>query len=147
MAQDRYPSEDRQSRRGWECLFAAGRASRDSSEDCPLRCRAQRDRLIEVVEAAREAATRSRSRFAKPVLCHSERSRGISKYFRNIKRCLHFGRHDRISNPLSHLSPLSNSSALVLVACRLSINFSIASIGGSAAIALRNCWTRSHSSG
>ena len=36
-----------------------------------------------------------------------------------------------------YLNPLSNNSALVFVACRLSISFSIASIGGSAAIVLR----------
>src|ERR1700737_743925 len=38
----------------------------------------------------------------------------------------------------SHLSPLKSSSALVLVASKFSINFSIASIGGSAAMVLRN---------
>ena len=36
-----------------------------------------------------------------------------------------------------HRSPLKSSSALVLVASRFSINFSIASIGGSAAIVFR----------
>ena len=36
-----------------------------------------------------------------------------------------------------HFNPLSSNSALVFVAFKLSINFSIASIGGSAAIALR----------
>src|SRR5262245_28666264 len=44
-------------------------------------------------------------------------------------------------------NPLRSNSALVLVACRLSINFSIASKGGSADIVLRNISTRSHSSG
>ena len=46
-----------------------------------------------------------------------------------------------------HFRPLNNNSAFVLVAFMLSINFSIASIGGSAAIAFRNNCTRSHSSG
>src|SRR5215813_14037626 len=44
-------------------------------------------------------------------------------------------------------NPLKSNSALVLVACRLSISFSIASRGGSAAIVLRSISTRSHSSG
>ena len=48
---------------------------------------------------------------------------------------------------LDHLNPLSSSSAFVFVAFKLSISFSIASIGGSAAMALRSNWTRSHSSG
>ncbi len=47
----------------------------------------------------------------------------------------------------NHFNPLKSNSALVLVASRFSINFSIASIGGSAAIVLRNNCTRSHSSG
>ena len=46
-----------------------------------------------------------------------------------------------------HFNPLRSSSAFVFVACRFSINFSIASIGGSAAMALRRIFTRSHSSG
>jgi hypothetical protein len=46
-----------------------------------------------------------------------------------------------------HFNPLRSSSAFVLVTCRFSINFSIASIGGSAAMALRRTFTRSHSSG
>ena len=46
-----------------------------------------------------------------------------------------------------HFNPLKSSSALVFVACRFSISLSIASIGGSAAIALRRTCTRSHSSG
>src|SRR5581483_3776726 len=44
-------------------------------------------------------------------------------------------------------NPLKSNSALVLVACRLSINFSIASRGGRAAIVFRSINTRSHSSG
>ena len=46
-----------------------------------------------------------------------------------------------------HFNPLRSSSAFVFVALRLSISFSIASIGGSAAMALRSTCTRSHSSG
>ena len=46
-----------------------------------------------------------------------------------------------------HFSPPRSSSALVFVLFRLSINFSIASIGGIAAIAFRKSCTRSHSSG
>ena len=48
---------------------------------------------------------------------------------------------------LNHLNPLSSNSAFVVVAFKLSISFSIASIGGSAAMALRKSCTRSHSSG
>src|SRR5919106_1422048 len=46
-----------------------------------------------------------------------------------------------------HLNPLKSSSAFVFVASRFSISFSIASIGGSAAMVLRRFCTRSHSSG
>ena len=46
-----------------------------------------------------------------------------------------------------HRNPASKSSAFVFVACRFLINISIASSGGSAAIALRSSCTRSHSSG
>ena len=47
----------------------------------------------------------------------------------------------------NHRSPLKSNSAFVLVTCKLSINFSIASIGGRAAMVFRNSCTRSHSSG
>src|SRR5215469_12906187 len=46
-----------------------------------------------------------------------------------------------------HFSPLNSNSAFVFVACKFEISVSIASIGGSAAIVLRNTCTRSHSSG
>jgi hypothetical protein len=46
-----------------------------------------------------------------------------------------------------HFNPLNSNSAFVFVASRFSINFSIASIGGSAAMVLRSICTRSHSSG
>lgn len=46
-----------------------------------------------------------------------------------------------------HRNPLKSNSVFVLVACRLSISFSIDSSGGSAAIVLRSISTRSHSSG
>src|SRR4051812_29084137 len=39
-----------------------------------------------------------------------------------------------------HLNPLRSNSAFVLVASRFSINFSIASMGGSAAMVFRNIW-------
>src|SRR2546421_11117 len=47
----------------------------------------------------------------------------------------------------SHFSPLNSNSAFVFVASKFEISVSIASIGGSAAMALRNTCTRSHSSG
>ena len=37
----------------------------------------------------------------RPVFCHSERSRGISNRFRNIKRCLDSARHDSRHTPLT----------------------------------------------
>src|SRR3954462_1953555 len=53
----------------------------------------------------------------------------------------------RRASQVLHLRPLSSNSALVFVASKFSINFSIASIGGKAAMVLRNNCTRSHSSG
>src|SRR5205085_127755 len=59
---------------------------------------------------------------------------------RDDEFCQFFGGRD-------HFNPLSSNSAFVFVAFMFSMSFSIASMGGRAAIVLRSSCTRSHSSG
>ena len=124
--------------------FAKDKASRDNNGGCRLRYRSPRDRHFQFAEAMRLTARHSRSHFTFKLF---ERHRPSSKSQAVIWNfcggwSLRFG-----TFTCNHFNPLKSNSAFVFVASRFSINFSIASIGGSAAMVLRRFCTRSHSSG
>src|SRR5213595_607052 len=74
------------------------RTSLENTQSCPCKIRARGLTTIPAMENSTSNALRPTSNVQ--LLCHSERSRGISR--QKIQRCLDFAQHDKTASELKN---------------------------------------------